>query len=169
MESQENYSNEEEKEEVFEFEVKVKRNIPQGVKNKAYGNGIEREYALIFQAEGFPMCKTSRNGNKMLDSCKVDLTHIPVNLQIKAGFQQNMTPTSILKAMEAKLVENYPAYDIIHTLPKAVLHHKRKDEDQYRRSDYDAMVHMTFKDFLKLVKAYQKQMEHDIQSKQGGN
>lgn len=137
----------------------------QTAKNKSLGYSIEREYAIIFREMGFDKCKTTRNTSRLLDSCKVDLNFLPILLQLKAGFQKGMSVTGILKEMETLLTEHYPDYDPIHDLPRAVVHHKPKPKGVRERTEYDVMVHMTFKNFKKLLMGYHKNAQNDLQNK----
>lgn len=141
----------------------------QGPKNRDKGHRVERDYATIFQNVGFKQCKTTRATSRLMDSCKIDLNFIPILLQIKAGYEKGLNPAAILRQMDEELKKNYPAYDPIHTLPRAVLHHKDLPKGQSSRSIYDAMISMTFQDLLVLIVAFKKQLEYDFQNKQRGD
>ena len=128
------------------------------------GHNAERLYAKIMQEAGFTHCKTTRNTSRLLDACKIDLNFLPVLIQIKAGNQKGMNPSTILRQITEELQKNYPPMEDIHKKPRAIIHHKRLEEGTNRRKDTDAIVHMTFNDFLTLMVAYNKQLEYDFQS-----
>jgi hypothetical protein len=93
----------------------------------------------------FPKAKTSRNASHLLDSCKIDLAFIPLNIQCKMGYINNRPKWDILKKESDELLKkNYPKNDPIHQNP-FLLRHKMGRVD---------MATMEWKFFLELYKFY---------------
>lgn len=120
-------------------------------RNRVMGHTAERDYASDFRALGFPNCKTTRETSTLLDSCKVDLSGIPFNIQIKAGKQTSLNCRKVICDMKEKLLEFFPErLDLL----KCVIHHIKGKQGKVRLEE-DALVTMTVDDFYKLInKAY---------------
>jgi hypothetical protein len=95
----------------------------------------------------FPKAKTSRNASHLLDSCKIDLAFLPLNIQCKMGYINNRPKWDTLKQESKELLEkNYPKNDPIHTYP-FILRHKMGRTD---------IASMDWKFFLEIYKSYVK-------------
>lgn len=121
--------------------------------NKQRGNTAERYYASFFKemgVEAFSHCKTARFGSKLHDDAGIDLIFLPFNVQIKHGEQKGMKPVEELKLMESKMKKLFPEKSVEHDLPKLVIHQKSIGRGK-KRTEYDEVVTMTFKDFCKFL------------------
>lgn len=118
----------------------------QGVRNKNKGSNAERLYAQKFRDLGYPLCQTSRYASRLHDDSKIDLVHIPFNIQIKAGVQANLNPGKELMLMESCIKNMFPEYDLIHNFPKLLIHHKHVGAGN-KRTDEDSLVYMSLQRF----------------------
>jgi len=121
-----------------------------GKQNRTMGHNGERFYARVFRAIGFDKCKTSRQASRLHDDSKIDLVFNELNIQIKTGIQKGMSPREELRLMSEKIVENFPETETVHKYPKLVIH-RRTINKGARRTEFDDMVSMTFKDFVKVL------------------
>lgn len=122
-----------------------------GKTNKRKGSDAERYYARIFREDlGFTHCKTSRLGSKLHDDAGIDLIFIPLNIQIKAGKQVGLNPGKELTYMQNRMTELFPESSLEHDYPKLVIHKKEVGQGK-KRSEFDEIVSLTFKDFLKII------------------
>ena len=121
-----------------------------GKKNKTKGSVAERYYRDEFRDIGFTQCVTARLGSKLMDNAGVDLVLIPYNTQIKAGEHKGLKPRDILINMDTRLKEVLPKNSPEFEYPKLVIH-KRYAEGA-RRTEFDEIVTMTFKDFKAMAK-----------------
>ena len=122
-----------------------------GRNNKRKGSNAERYYANFFRENGYPHCKTAREGSKLHDNCGIDLIFIPFNIQIKAGKQKALNVTNELKNISSKVKENFPQDSPELTRPN-ILIHKKEVGQGVKRTEFDEIVSMTFVDFVKLIK-----------------
>lgn len=122
-------------------ELKKKKN------SRTKGHSFERDLVLIFKSLGFEHCKTSRYANRLLDDCKVDLCHIPLNLQSKIGYWNNRPkPEVIFKEMKAHIDSNFPPGNSQRDYPKVLFHFLDKREDEHQ------LVIMMYKDWVEMFK-----------------
>lgn len=121
-----------------------------GKTNKRKGSDAERYYAKVFRDLGFTFCKTSRQASRILDDCGVDLTNLPLNVQVKAGKQRGLNPSEIIIWMQERLAENFPQEDDVHNKPNIIIHKKEVGKGK-KRKDTDELVIMTFEDFKKIM------------------
>lgn len=139
-----------------------------GARNKRKGSSAERLYAMKFRELGFDKCITSREGSKLLDDCAVDLMFLPILTQIKAGRQQGMNPSKVLKDIKDRIAEKFPSDAPEQNMPKVLIHYKDTvfvKGERRKRSEYDEMVTMTFDTFVIFLKAY----INDLQSNKATN
>jgi hypothetical protein len=115
------------------------------------GHNAERYYAQQFREMGYTYCRTSREGSRLHDNCKIDLIFIPFNTQIKAGKQKGFNPVSVLKEMNMLITKAFPPDSAEFNHPKIVIHKKESGRGN-KRTEYDETVTMTFEDFKKLIK-----------------
>lgn len=129
-----------------------------GKTNKNKGHNGERELATLFRETTiFTKCCTTRSSSRLLDSCKIDLDFIPLNLQSKVGTQKGMSPVKELKLMLEEMEKKLPKDHSRRNLPKLVVH---KKPAKGKRTEFDNIVTMTLSDFIILFnKAYPKE-EH---------
>lgn len=126
-----------------------RRNL--GKTNKRKGSDAERYYAKIFREElGFSHCKTARLGSKLHDDAGIDLIFIPLNIQVKAGKQAGLNVSKELENMQNKMIEFFPSTSLEHSYPKIVIHKKEAGTGR-RRTEFDEIVSMSFKDFKTLL------------------
>lgn len=118
----------------------------QGSRNKRKGSNAERLYAQKFRELGFELCQTSRYASKLYDDAKIDLVHIPYNIQIKAGIQNGMNAGKELVLMDACINSMFPKYDPVRTFPKILVHHKQVGYGN-KRTEEDSLVYMSFTQF----------------------
>jgi len=121
-----------------------------GNKNRRKGHQAERYYAKVFKNLGFPHCVTSRYGSRVHDDAGIDLINLPFNVQIKAGKQKGMNPSQVLNYMKERVKELFPKSAIEHKQISIVIHRKAVSRGR-RRNEQDDLVHMSFKDFEKLI------------------
>lgn len=133
--------------------TEIKKNY--GKTNKRKGSDAERYYAKIFRKIGFKHCKTARLGSKLHDDAGIDLIFLPFNPQIKAGKQTGLNISTELKNIEDKMAILFPPTSIEHALPKILIHKKQVGSGK-RRTEYDEVVSMTFKDFIKIISKIEK-------------
>ena len=119
--------------------------------NITRGHDGERFYARVFQSLGFPKCKTSRLGSRLMDNCKVDLMNIPYNIQIKAGTHKGLKAYTILNEMVELLKNNFETSDPVQNHPKFLIHRrmiysKSADNDliYFLQEDYEHFVNKGF-------------------------
>lgn len=118
------------------------------VNSRGKGHNYERQLVLIFKAMGFPYCKTTRYGNRLLDDCKVDIMDGPqFNIQAKNGYW-NARPKYevIMKEMKAHLDSNFPPGNPQRDYPRVIFHKLDGLHDE------NQMVIMTSKDWFNLLK-----------------
>lgn len=122
--------------------------------NRTKGHNAERFYATKFK-ELFPNCATSRYTSKQMDDAGVDLTGIPLLVQIKAGLQKGLKPVEVLQ----NIATNLPN----HTEPKILIHHKQGAKGK-KRDEFSSLVTLTFDDFFTLLS-----LAYDNKSKPTGD
>lgn len=139
-----------------------------GGTNKRKGSNAERYYAIAFRELGFDKCITSREGSKLLDDCAVDLMFLPILVQIKAGKQKGMNESKVLKDIQDRIQERFPADAPEQFMPRIVVHYKEAQVikgERRKRTEFDELVTMTFETFTKFLKSY----NNDIQSNKTNN
>lgn len=119
--------------------------------SRSKGNRTEIEYIDKFKELGYSMCKSSRLASRLLDSCGIDLSGIPFNIQVKAGYKKNFTrPDRIFAKMKADLAGSFDTNDPIHGYPKILI----QKLDGYHAENQ--LVTMMWCDFVKLMEVYVK-------------
>lgn len=135
-------------------EKKPRRVRSQGAKNRQNGHILERHYAQFFRElhPRFAKCKTSRQASALLDASGVDLCFTdPFCFQIKHGKQSGLKVNVELEKIKTGLIRNFPAHYPEQNNMKVLIH--KKDVGQGKKaSEFDEIVSMTFKDFVKLIK-----------------
>lgn len=121
-----------------------------GKKNKNKGNVAERYYRDEFRDIGYVKCVTARLGSRLHDSAGLDLVLLPYNVQVKVGEQKSLKPREELIYMGNRMEELFPSSSLEFNYPKLIIH-KRYAEGS-RRTEFDEIVTMTFKDFKKMAK-----------------
>lgn len=133
---------------------KKKRRI--GKAARIFGHNAELIYVKEFRAMGFDKCCTSRLGSHLTDSAKIDLMFIPVNVQVKAGYNGGISAGKVLSEMKFSVKQLFPAHTIEYNAPSIMIHHK-DGKSGVPRTELDSIVSMTFEDFKKLFRlAYLK-------------
>lgn len=131
------------------MEEKKRKRAANYSKNK--GNTAEREFAKRFQELGFTFCKTSRLASRLLDNSDIDLSGLPLNVQIKSGYK-GVRPKidEVFLAMKENLKNNFPPGDQVHSLPKVLIHKL----DSYKTEN--ELVTMMWDDWVEFLKAYKQ-------------
>lgn len=109
--------------------------------NRQKGHHSERYYAEVFRELGFRFCKTSRLASRMLDNCKIDLSFLPFNVQIKGGVHKGLAPGKVLNKMQGLIKEKFPPFDPVHENPSILIHRKKV----YSKGNDDDLVYMSQK------------------------
>lgn len=125
--------------------------MSQGKTNKTKGSNGEREYAKLFRELGYPLCKTARQGSRLMDDAGIDLINIPFNVQIKVGKHTGMNASKVLAIIKERLPMALPPTDPIHKFP-SVLIHKKQVGIGNKRGEFDTIVSMSLDDFIKIIK-----------------
>ena len=118
--------------------------------NRTKGHDAERLYANEFKKLGYDKCVTSRYGSRMHDDAGVDLINLPINAQIKAGYDRGINYSSVLRNMHDRLRELFPASSKEFEYPSIVIHRKDVGRGK-KRGEYDDLVIMSWLDYKKLI------------------
>lgn len=124
--------------------------MSKGSVNRRKGHNAERFYAKVFKDLGFSHCVTSRYGSRIHDDAGIDLINLPINVQIKAGKQRAMNPSQVLSYMKDRIKELFPKSSPEKDRVSIVIHRKEVGRGR-KRNEFDDVVHMSFKDFNKLL------------------
>lgn len=122
----------------------------QGSRNRTLGHNAERFYAKLFKELGFSHCVTARYGSRIHDDAGIDLINLPFNVQIKAGKQRAMNPSKVLSYMKERIKELFPKTAPEHDMVNITIHRKDVGRGK-KRQEFDDIVHISFKDFNKLI------------------
>jgi len=97
-----------------------------GKKSRQKGHAFERFLAQVYRDMGYEKCITSRQGSKLVDSTKIDLMHIPYNLQAKSGYNKRRPKYEVLYYQSKDLIkEKFPEQEAKRMLEKPfILVHK---------------------------------------------
>ena len=125
-----------------------------GKTNRRKGNDAERFFADFFRKIGFDKCQTARYGSRMHDDAGIDLIHLPLNVQVKAGKQAGMKPENVIADIKQRITQIFPEGYPEHENPLVIIH-KRQIKRGARRKEEDTLVHMSFDDFTKLLNMIQ--------------
>jgi len=129
-----------------------------GKTNKNKGSAAERYYRTQFRELGFSFCETARFASKLHDNAKIDLIHIPFNIQIKAGVQRGLSAGKELFFLESSMRAMFPPGDEVFTKPCLLIHYRQGIPGRKRLID-DEMVYMSLKQF-KLFKEMSPEFEY---------
>lgn len=117
------------------------------------GHNAEREYAEKFRQLGFEFCKTSRQASRLLDDSGVDLSGIPLTIQIKSGYWNNRPKADrLFKEIKENLKKNFPPTEKIHSYPKVIIHKLDGQCPEHQ------LVTMMWGEWVELLKAYMKEL-----------
>ena len=123
-------------------------------KNYARNKGISYEQDLASTLRQiWPKALTTRNASRILDSCKVDIAHVPLAIQAKSGYKARRPKADeIFNEMDTLLAKNLPKDSPILGYPKVLIH--KMDA----RKKHNHLVTMNFDDWFDLIKlAYGRQ------------
>lgn len=124
-----------------------------GKRNRRAGQNYERKLAKEFrEVLGYERCTTSRYSSTLLDSCKVDLDVVDINVQAK-NYKRGFNYTQLLVDIAEALEKHFPERLRFIT---AIFHKKMGQE----------VVILSKEDFYLLFSAY-KQNLYDTQSSEG--
>lgn len=121
-----------------------------GSTNRKKGHDAERYYARAFKALGFSHCVTSRYGSRIHDDAGIDLIHLPMNVQIKAGKQKGMNASKVLSYLKERTKLLFPNTAREQGLPAILIHRKEVGRGR-KRDEFDDLVTMSFEDFKKII------------------
>ena len=130
---------------------RAKKGYPTGKTNRRKGHDAERIYRNMFCELGFSHCQTARYGSRLHDDSKIDLINLPLNVQVKAGYQKGLNHSKVLREMQDAIIKNFPEDKPEHTNPSIIIHKKDVGRGK-RRTDFDELVTMTLADFVELLK-----------------
>lgn len=129
--------------------MKNKEKSPKYSRTK--GHNAEREFAKRFRELGFTFCKTARLASQLTDYSDVDLWGLPLNVQIKSGYEKARPKADeIFIGMKESLKKYFPPGDQVHNLPKVLIH--KLDSRHPERE----LVIMTWEDWVEFLKAYKQ-------------
>ena len=117
-----------------------------GKTNKIQGHAGEQYYAAYFRKLGFTSCDISRGDGKRYDNAKIDLMHIPYNIQIKTGKHKSMNAGKELFTMESAIKSMFPEEDEVFKKPCLLIHRKHVEEGN-TRLEHDDIVFMSLQQF----------------------
>jgi hypothetical protein len=141
-------------EEVGDESKPIRKVRSQGSRNRTKGHDAERHYAALFRelSKSFEKCKTSRAASRLHDDCGIDLCFTdPFNIQIKAGKQRGLVISKELVKIKEEVQKNFPPqYPELNNMN--ILIHRKDVGRGRRRNEFDEIVSMTLKDFIKLLK-----------------
>lgn len=132
-----------------------------GKRNKTKGSVAERYYRDQFREIGYDKCVTARLGSRLHDSAGIDLVLLPYNVQVKVGEQKGLKPRSELIYMDNKMKEYFPSNSTEFYYPKLVIH--KRYAEKGRRTEFDEIVSMTFKDFKQMASQIYELQEQVIE------
>lgn len=89
--------------------------------NRTKGHNYERKLTNLYKEAGFIDALTSRNCDRVLDSCKVDIAKVPFYPQCKAGYPAMSVNDYIKIFME--MDEKLKAYKM--PLEPFIIHHRK--------------------------------------------
>jgi len=124
-----------------------------GRRNRIKGHDAERHYASYLRKfkEAFNKCKTSRQASRLHDDSGIDLCFTdPFNIQVKAGKQRGLIVSKELAKMTEEVGKNFPSHYPEHSNINILIHRKNPGRGR-KRNEFDEIVSMTFKDFVKLI------------------
>jgi len=121
-----------------------------GNKERNLGHRLERELAALFRSLGFTHCRTTREESKLLDSCGIDLSNLPYNVQAKSGKQRSLNYSKELKSIKEKINNNLPDDHVVKNNPNVIIHKKYVGQGK-RREEYDTLVILSLNDFVKII------------------
>lgn len=121
-----------------------------GLTSRTKGHNAERLYAKIFKELGFTFCNTARLESKLYDNCGIDLTNLPFNVQVKAGYDRGLNIKETLKYTKDRIKELIHPSKPEHNIPTIIIHRKTVGKG-YKRKELDDLVYMSFEDFKKLI------------------
>lgn len=139
-----------------------------GKRNKNLGSSIERLYVNFFKGlhpTKYSKAMTTRLGSRLLDNCKVDIMNLPINIQVKAGSQEKMSPGKELFLMRSMLNDAFDESDSILTKSCILIHHKVHPINSGKaRTPEMSLVYMSETQFLKYKNTLSK-LEYDTLKK----
>lgn len=119
--------------------------------SRTKGHNAEREFAKRFRDMGFEFCKTARQASRLLDDCGVDLSGLPLNIQIKSGYKTARPKADALfKDMKDNLAKAFPPGDTVHKNPRVLIHKLDGMVEE------NLLVTMTWADWVEFLKAYKQ-------------
>ena len=93
-----------------------------GRNSRARGFNFEREVAKKLRELGYPNARTTREASRLLDSCKVDIFGIKVNLQLK-NVKTKVKYLPLIELINEQLAKIYPSR---LSYPTVVLHKQER-------------------------------------------
>lgn len=126
--------------------------------NKKKGKFAERLYSDKFKEFGFSFCEPSGIISKRHDNAKIDLMHIPFNVQIKAGKQTNLSAGKELLFMSSCIQTMFSTEKEVLKKPMLLFHYEETGKGQPRVPENEK-VYMSLIQF-DLFKAMSPDLEY---------
>jgi len=125
-------------------------------KNKAKGNRLEQQVAKDLRKK-YPFVKSSREGSRVMDNCKIDLINLPFLVQCKSGYNYPRLKYEELYHESKKLLsENVPPGDKVHDLPYVLINKLNRVVGGKKSQPEMNQVIITYDFFLDLIRTYDK-------------
>ena len=125
-------------------------------KNKLKGNRLEQQVAKDLRSK-YPFVKTSREGSRIMDNCKVDLINLPFLVQCKSGYNdRRLKYDDLYKELKELLRVNVPPDDKVHQLPYVLVNKLNRIKGGKMKQPEMNQVTITYDFFLELIKNYDK-------------
>jgi len=103
------------------------------------GHRFERYIVSILKSIGFSKASTTRQSNRLLDSCGVDIDRVPYYIQCKNGYTRGINYSKLIKDIHTRLKNEYDKVDY----PIIVLHKKSsKYEDNLAILPLDDLINI---------------------------
>lgn len=118
-------------------EDKKEKQRKTGNSNRRKGANFEREVAKKLRELGYTNCRTTREASRLLDSCKVDIFGIKLNLQLK-NVQSKINYLKLIDEINEQIGKIYPKRLVYPTI---VLHKQNRK----------TLVTMSLDDFYSLI------------------
>jgi len=122
--------------------------------NKRKGNTLEQQVVRDLR-EKYPFCKTTREGSKLLDDCKIDCLGLPFLVQCKAGYNKpRLKYEELYLQMKELVVKNFPEHHPVHKLPYILINKLNRIEGGKKSQPEMSQVTISYDFFLKLIQTY---------------
>ena len=108
------------------------------------GHRFERYIVKILKSLGFNKASTTRQSNRLLDSCGVDIDRVPFYIQCKNGYSRGINYSSLINDIKTRIKNEYDKVEY----PIVILH---KKSSRYE----DNLAIIPLDDFIKILQRCQ--------------